>query len=359
MEAPRLRLGAIIGAAFVLAMAVACGESRPDGAAQSGASKDDDVVGVWEHRYVDAVGQAYLDLFWLREDGTYLTQIQGAGPDDRGRYVVEGASLGLRSDINQAYSKDYPFSRPDGDTLRLTQMLLGPVDVDWKRSDLKPILRIARHEDRDLPGGLAGVMAAALTSQAKPWRDDALPTAIFIEPRENGTFETVMHFYSPSTEEEMRLRFGYFDYEVKTFDGSRAFNRPLPPNFVDLPLMIDKAAEHGFDGALKKASLRSFAKHGAAWMASFEGARQGTTISAETGALINEDVTGYIDQYNADWKAVGEIWAQVAAQNAPKTSEVDDLDWITPDCGITCHIYDNPAECRNEGGSWSTQSGCY
>ena len=138
-------------------------------------------------------------------------------------------------------------------------------------------------------------------------------------------------------------------------DGSRTASAPLPPTFLDLPWIVEAARTQSFTGALKKADMRVYEGHGAAWMATFDGARTGATFSAETGERIEGDVTGYIAQYEADWNHAGEMWRKALEQYRKEDNDENGCDeavWGTSGCGYRYAVEGWKRNCRVSGGDW-------
>ena len=228
---------------FVLAMATtACAEQTTP-------------VGVWELRYRDAVGQSYLNVLELREDGTYATHMQDATPSDVGRYTLTETMVTFDSQLDPRFSRDVPYQLEGDTTLKLLIAAPGggatPFYVDWTRSPLTRRLPTTEMFARRVPGGLPQIVTA-LALEAQRWREDAVPTWIRIKALQNGEYETVLHFFSPATTEEMRLRITAFDIKVSTHNGNRTSQTLLPPEFLDLPLVLSKATESNISGALEK-----------------------------------------------------------------------------------------------------------
>jgi hypothetical protein len=273
-------------------------------------------VGVWELRYQDAVGQSYLNVLELRKDGTYATHMQDATPSDTGRYTLTDTMVTFESRLDPRFSRDVPYEL-DGDTT-LKLLIVAPGGggnafyVDWTRSSLTRQLRIIEIFERRVPGDLPSRLAA-FASEAQKWKEDAVPTWIRMTARQNGEYETILHFFSPSTMQELRMTVTAYDIKTSTHNGSRTAHRPLPPEFLDLPLLLIKANENQITGPLEKADLSVYEQHGAVWQITMTNRQRGS-FSAETGAKIDGDVTGYKAQYEADWNHAGELWRKAMKQ---------------------------------------------
>lgn len=320
------------------------------------------VAGVWELRYQDAVGQSYLNVLELRKDGTYVTHMQDATPSDTGRYSVSETALFFDSAVGPQFSRDVFFSMEDSHTLKLFLTAPGvgeAVAVDWKRSDLRRRLRTWEWFGQRAPGELSTEVAAFL-GEARNWREDAAPTAIRMEAGRNRDFNTVLHFFSPSTAEELRMTITPFDVRSSTHEGVRAKQIPLPPAFIDLPLILIKAAESEFEGALEKADLQVWGDYGPVWRL-FYANQQGGSFSATSGDRINSDVTSYIAQYEADWNRASDLWRKALEQYRPKPRTADsdfEPDISGPDCNVFCDVYDTQSSCNSAGGDWVVGGGC-
>lgn len=304
-------------------------------------------VGTWELRYQDAVGQSYLDVLELRQDGSYATHMQGATPSDAGTYTLTDAAIALESSVDPLFSREIPFTLIDDDTLSLMVAPPGSTErvyVEWMRSSLVRKLETidvsARKIPRDLPAVVAGLLAGV-----KSWQDDAVPTAIRLEAGSNGELTTVLHFLSPKAVEEMRVAITAFDARASVHDGSRALSRPLPVEFMGLPETLAAANEQGVDGPLQEADVQVWGSHGAVWrIATVDGQR--ASFSAVDGQRIEADVTGYADQYEADWNRAGELWRQ-ASDRWRLIEEASS--W--PNCDT-----DFEYECLDQGCTWNEPS---
>ncbi len=332
---------------------------QPDEATATSSPADtaqSSVVGIWELRYQDAVGQSYLNVLELRDDGTYATHMQDATPSDAGRYSVSETALSLESAVGPQFSRDILFSMEEDHTLKLFLTAPGvgeAVAVDWTRSELRRRLRTMEWRGQRAPGELPNEVTAFL-GEAQNWRADAAPTAIRIEAAQNGEFKTVLHFFSPSTTQELRMTITPFDVKSSIHDGARAKQIPLPPEFMDLPLILIKATESEFDGAIEKADLQVWGEHGPVWRLRYAN-QQGGAFSATSGERISGDVTGYIAQYEANWNYAGELWRKALERYRPKpesSGAFDDYDISEPDCHFYCDRYDTSTTCRNAGGTW-------
>ncbi|MEM7223613.1 MAG: hypothetical protein AAF495_11575 [Pseudomonadota bacterium] len=306
-----LAISLLMSGLMFLAFGANGGEARAQSDTEAGA---DGHIGIWERRFQDSVGQKYLEVLELYPDRRY---VKHGWAEDRGRYQVEGNQIGFRSDVNDRHTRDVEFEQTDDDRLKLVVTFPFRMEEEWQRSTLTPNFRTIEIDGRHVPRALSGLMGAALISEALPWRADALPTWVRVEERQNGHYTVIFHFYSPSTVEEMRIRLSAYDIKRSTNDGSRTVTAALPPNFMDLPLIVSAAKRDGIAGALKKADLLSYEGYGAVWGLSTT-ARQGGYFAGETGERIRADVTGYVAQYNEDWRRINDQWRALLRQLAPK-----------------------------------------
>ncbi|WP_428409497.1 hypothetical protein [Hyphococcus sp.] len=291
-----------------------------DQQAGSGSLKSSD--GVWEMRYQDAVGQSYLNILELRQDGSYATHMQDGTPSDGGSYTISNNIIHFESAYDPRLSRDIAFTRPNASTLEMAIPGLLPVSAEWRRSELKPLFETATVNGREIPLDLPELVASALATQAIPWREDAWPTWIFVAESPIGRAKLTLTFYSRSSGDMLRLDLS--KYAMRSFenDGSRFFQEPLPAQFVDLTDIMEKAKNDGVAGALNTAEMRVFGTAGPAWMLATNGP-VGVTYSAQTGARLDGDVTGYIAQYESDWDKLGEIWRE-AMRKYEKSPDKDD-----------------------------------
>ena len=315
-----------------------------------GQAEKSDPVGTWERRYQDAVGQKYLDVLELFENGTYIKH--GVFPDS-GSYIIEDDTIAFRSAVDQRFSRDVTFSL-DKDTMKFRFTLLFPQEEDWVRSSLTRNFRTIDIDGRHVPRALPGVMMSALVSEARPWQEDALPTWIRLDEKPNGQYDVIFHFYSPSMVEEMRIRVSPYDIKKSTNDGSRTATAALPPNFMDLPQIIALAKDAGLRGKLWRADARVYDGFGAVWMLSTKA--DGASVSAETGAIIEEDVTGYIAQYNADWQRARELWRKARERARPRSSPFSTWDSSSSSDSYDSGSDDGSSSPSYDGGSQNSWS---
>jgi hypothetical protein len=177
---------------------------------------------------------------------------------------------------------------------------------------------------RELPKELPQLLHA-VTRQARTWSKDAIPVQLEVRslsgpnPRLSGP-EVRISFLSPSS--------GYGLFATVTTDGVRtsAVNQAvrwgtesLPPLFIDLPAAASIARKNGTTESIGGGSLMVWNPSGttpvAAWMVGDK------TVNAITGEIIDFDVTGYIERYNADWKRASD--ALSALTRSLQSSKVD------------------------------------
>ncbi|MEM9530911.1 MAG: hypothetical protein AAGA23_08325 [Pseudomonadota bacterium] len=286
-----------------------------------------DLAGVWEIRFQDAVGQHYLDVFELREDGHYVTHMQSNVPSDRGTYRHQNNVLSLTSRISPQFSRDIPYSLKGGVlSLHFAQPGRDPLIANWQRSTLTRRLPTQVFADRRVPTQLVSTLTD-LAEGVRRWQPDAVPTAIRISRLSQGEFETAMHFYSAQAGRELRLRVSAFDVKVSEHGGRQLLMRPLPPGLLDLAAVLPRVYSDSAAAPLRKADLRDWAKAGPVWRVTLEKGK-GMAFSGITGERISGDVTGYVERYEADWNYAGELWRQAIEAMMPES----DGDGKWPDC---------------------------
>jgi hypothetical protein len=345
----------VVRAAVIAASACLFVGGIATGAADTGrvqVAKASSPAGLWEMRYKDAVGQSYLDVLELRPDGTYATHMQGATPSDLGQYKIQGDRIGFRSAVSPRLSRDMRYAMPNANTLRLTLNTPQPVLAEWKRSALKPVFTSIDIDGRQVPTNLPHLVVAAMEGRVLPWRPDALPISVEVKENALSRPEITLDFYSPSSGEVMRLLVSTYDVKGRVIDGARLSHLPLPVRFVDLAGILAAAKRDGVAGALNQAQMKTYSKAGPAWMLSLTGPA-GATYSAESGTRIRGDVTGYVAQYEADWKHAGDLWRKAMERNAPKSGTYDKNAWRCKSCSHNT----TPASCAGNGGSWDKDFG--
>ncbi|MCB2099115.1 MAG: hypothetical protein KDE05_15900 [Parvularculaceae bacterium] len=351
MKATTILLSAL--AAALCFGATSCG--KPQSGAAAAPRNADGPAGVWEMRYQDAVGQSYFNVLELRPDGSYATYMQDATPDDHGGYALADGALTFTSKVDPRFSQSLPYELQDDRLKIFTASFPGagvnPPAAEWRRSDALPAFQTKVIAGDELPVGLPGMATAAMASHALPWRADAQPVSLEVEISPPGRGVNVrLRFFSPAANEGLQLNITKYTISSRPLDGARMERRPLPADFTDLAVILDKAASEGVAGAFRRADLKMFEKAGPAWMISPEAPR-GATYSAITGERIHGDVTGYIAQYEADWAKNAAIWRQVIAQ---QKNDGDDLK----------KAFDNAQDeydqgiCELDHGSWR-DGACY
>lgn len=316
---------------------------------------EDNLIGVWEQQRQDAVGQTYLNIFELRADGSYSTHMADNTPDDTGRYTFLDDSIVFESSVSPLFSREVKYTRPSDSELELLILLPGgsiPIPVRWNRSQRRRILPVMNLSGIRLPREFPQTIAALL-KDAQVWQQDAVPTAARFESDKLGEFSGSLHFFSPSRQRELRLTVTPFEKTENTVDGSRSTQAPLPAQFLDLPLVLIKARESDLNGTLTKAELRVWGDSGPVWRLVTSDNKSGF-FSAVSGEKFERDVTGFQDQYEADWNFAHEQWRQVLELLKPKPQyESDYGSDIEMDCYPRCDIYDSSTTCTSAGGTWN------
>jgi hypothetical protein len=185
----------------------------------------------------------------------------------------------------------------------------------------------------NVPSNLPKLTHAATQHARRTWRSDAIPVALEAgdrdapNPAARGP-EVRLFFLSPS--EGTGISITVTERGARTLE----FNQPvrwgtesLPPLFIDLPMAIDIAREDGgAQGHVGGGSLRVWNPSGTmpvvAWMVGDK------TVDAVTGEIIDFDVTGYIERYNADWKRLSDAFnAVLQSMQSSNVDPWEDDDW--------------------------------
>jgi hypothetical protein len=313
------------------------------------------LIGVWERTLRNDAGQDPVIVMELKTDGTY--SVSGVPfVQDQGSFAITPVgALAFTSNVNPNRNRLLAIKMDGENALTLYTGVPFPYWEVWTRKQGGPNFLSVAVGGAEIPEALPLLMASALAAEAQPWREDALPTWIRVERMKSGDYQVALHFFSPSTNEEMRIVVTEHGASKSVHDGSRTASTPMPPTFLDLPRIVEAAGTQGFTGALKKADLRVYEGHGPAWMATFEGARAGATFSAATGERIEGDVTGYIAQYEADWNHAGEMWRKALEQYRKEDNDENGCDeavWGTSGCGYRYAVEGWKRNCRVSGGDW-------
>jgi hypothetical protein len=349
---------AIAGLFFALALA---GNPGVSGAATAKPSLSGSPIGVWERTLHNDAGPDPVIVMELKTDGTY--SVSGVPfVEDHGSFAITSVGvLSFTSNVNPNHNRLLAIKMDGENALTLFTTLPFPYSEVWTRKQGAPNFPSVAVGGADIPEGLPVLMASALAAEAEPWREDALPTSVRVERMKSGRYQIALHFFSPSAAQELQITVTEHSVSKSVHDGSRAASAPLPPIFMDLPRIVEAGAAQGFKGALKKADMRVYEGHGAAWMATFDGARTGATFSAETGERIKGDVTGYIAQYEADWNHAGELWHKALAQYRKEDSDnhiCDEAVWGVSGCGYRYAVEGWKRNCSVSGGRWIS-GGCH
>ncbi|MCP5317417.1 MAG: hypothetical protein H6956_05755 [Chromatiaceae bacterium] len=345
MENPILRAFAAIVVIFGLAM-----PSMVNSAVwnqQPGENSGGFLAGVWMQRYKVAVGQEYLEVLELHEDGTYTKHAKG-WMADRGSYSVTGPTIAFRSAVSSRLNSDLKFKRLGKEKIGLELPPPLNIETEWTRVTRPPNFQTRKLDGRYVPGGLPALLRD-LAQDALSWQTDALPTWIDIRELPNGHYATMVHFYSPSSDREMHINMTAYDVEHSTGDGARTATAALPPDILDLPDIVVLAKSAGVSGGLTRASVRMYKGYGAVWRVVTD-QRQAASFSATTGERIRKDVTGYIAQSQKDWQNMADIWRKVLAQNQPHTSG-------TAGEKKSYWSSDTKSRCTANGGTWYDEGG--
>lgn len=218
---------------------------------------------------------------------------------------------------------------------------MGP--ATWKRaqrrstnrSDDGLILTTQRDGAHALPKDIPELIQEAI-QLARNWQPDAVPFSIDFKqidaPNMKGP-EVRISFVSPYQYIGMMLIItekGAQTHEYKDLPEWNGIS--LPVIFVDLPAALNIARKSGMKGPLKKANLRIWNPNDAppvlAWILQSSTA-SGKTVDAATGAIIEFDVTGYIDQYNNQWEQAAQGLRRIMEKSSPSNLTDAPASWST------------------------------
>ncbi|MEZ5738646.1 MAG: hypothetical protein R3E68_03725 [Burkholderiaceae bacterium] len=306
------------------------------------------VAGVWMLRYKDAVGQEYVDVLELKENGNYTKHAKG-WMADRGSYSVKGSTIAFRSAVSARLNSDITFKRLGKEAIGFQSGAPLNIKTEWTRVKHPPNLETTAFDSRQVPGGLPGLLTN-LAQDAQSWHADALPTSIDVRELPNGFYATSIGFHSASSVRNMRITVTAYDVERSFSDGSRSATAALPPGFLDLPQIMLLAKNSGVSGGLTRAGVGMYKGFGAVWRIVTD-KRQAASFSAMTGERIRKDVTGYIVQSEKDWRQMAGIWREVIAKSQPRASDTfkrPKLYWSRPD---------TKSRCSAERGIWHDEGG--
>jgi hypothetical protein len=268
---------------------------------------DPGLVGTWQLRTPTGV------MTWeIGADGTYRIEAGGTVVH-AGTFRASGGRWSLTS----------PTWGEDGGTYRLTDNTfegtgkLGP--ATWTRVGAAPaptpatvastetLTLSTRTVDGQLVAEHLPELLAAATRRARAWRADAVPVGMTFEdlnapnPAMRGP-QIKVSFLSPATENGFQITVN--QQGSSTFEFRQRVNwgtQPVPPVFVDLPAVIERARRHGMNGSLSRADLRVWNPTRTApilaWTVRVGAA--GQALNGANGEIIDFDVTGYIAAYNA------------------------------------------------------------
>jgi hypothetical protein len=173
---------------------------------------------------------------------------------------------------------------------------------------------------RDLPE-----LLKQTTVMARTWRADAVPVALEYQyldppnPKMKGP-RVKVSFVSPSDGSGQMITVTRAGASTSTFGQPVTWGTlSLLPAFVDLPEAVRIARANGAKTQIDRASLRVWSPNGAppilAWMVGNK------TVNGATGEIIDFDVTGYVQSYNAQWeRAAKGLRALMRAARGPSSS---------------------------------------
>ena len=271
-------------------------------------------------------------VYWtIRKNGTYEISGPGAAVKHDGTLRSRKGKWSLKSKTWGEDGGTYTF--PNTDTM-LCVGKLGP--GTWTRvsdrtaaSPAKKGPRLSTEQDgpRELAKDLPEFMHA-VTQQARTLKHDAIPVSIEYKYGKTWSYtepEVKISYYSPSEGTGVLYTATTQTVEPYVFDQAVNWGEDaLPPVFVDLPAALRIARENGLNGPLEKAGLRIWRPGGAepilAWMLSTGTHGGGRTINAATGELIDFDVTGYVEAYNAQWARASQGLRALLRSSRPRSS---------------------------------------
>lgn len=314
------------------------------------------LAGTWQRELQNAAGPNPMIVLELRADGSYIQH--GSGwMGDRGRYTVAGDTLTFTSDVDQRHTRTMAIKRLDATQLSLVSDDIFRQPEEWTRAGGNRYFATETIAGHAVPSSLSGLILATLKSEALPWRPDASPTRLDIEVQPNNTYEIDIAFFSPSAGEQMVVGFTPHEFRKRINRPTGATPRPLDLDFLDLPRIVELAYAAGQSGPLSRATLDSYAKFGTVWGIAMQ-QRQGIAtrhpyglaMDARTGVVIEEDVTGYSAQYNADWAAAARLWRRAFG---PKSAACAANTYIDP-LREGCQSANSEWECENlVNGTWN------
>gem|GEM_PF-1379597 len=274
---------------------------------------DAELVGEWQLKGASPA------IYWkIRSNGTYQVSGPGAGAGHSGSF---SAADGKWFFTSEAWGKDQgTYQLPDANTLLSVGKLgagtwvrtspvknaknkkPGPSKGDPRKLKLGTQNENGKALPKDIPE-----LTEAATKRAREWKKDAAAVSIQYDevnaPNMKGP-QVRYSFISPSEGTGFMITVtteGAAPYEFK--QKVNWGENPLPPVFIDFPVAVERARKDGMQGAVISGSLRIYEAQGMralAWIIS--AASGGRTVDGATGEIIQRDVTGYIDYYNAQWE---------------------------------------------------------
>lgn len=317
---PLILLGLL---ALIFIPMVACG----------GAPVEKSMIGTWALQWP---GQP---IYWkITKKGSYAISGPGATVKHEGTIKAAKGEWSLKSKTWGEDGGTYEF--PDSNTM-ICVGKLGPgtwkrVEDNIRKKSTKSTAILNTNKDgarliaKDLPE-----LMETITEKARTLKADAIPVKLEYKHLKHHTYtgpEVKIYYYSPSEGTGVLYTATIQQTSPYVFDRSVNWGEnALPPVFVDLPAATRIARKNGLKGPVEKANLRIWNSKEAdpilAWMISTGTHGGGRTINAATGDIIDFDVTGYIDSYNAQWAEASKGLKSLLHRSRPRSSGSSSSNW--------------------------------
>ncbi|HPE32449.1 MAG TPA: hypothetical protein PLV61_14760 [Parvularculaceae bacterium] len=288
------------------------------------APKPKGLPGAWERIDGPPTDPFSRPVLEFLENGKW--RLHQAGASESGDYSVDGKTVkfeGGRYNLG-GWKQEYAIK---GDELTITSTLALPtapkgapplVDVSTWRFIVAPTF-----VPTEMAGGLAApaalpeiaVQALMLARERNPSVD---VRKVDVEQYLPGAFKLDFYMMAPDRSGVV-VTMDPYHIRVKEFAQAYWGDHALPVAFIDLPKATEIAVANGLVGDMTKADLGNWSGKGAYWRVfSHAGA---VTVNAVNGEVMKGDVTGYVEQYNADWDRALKLLAEAIKKSQPAPKE--------------------------------------
>jgi len=307
--------------------------------------------------------------------GSWLLEIRLPGPNGPiavswtiqpdGRYVIDAGPFSHSGEMTAAQGRwQKTASNPsfiDSGTYSLNNWATlstvargGP--GRWHRRAPEQVLSMIAPDGQPLPAGLPA-LSDALWPVVSGWRPDAELVRLAYRRADSNqrhaANQVELSYRSPASGGGLVVRVGedgtgFFVHDVVHWAGAA-----IPSGFLDLPAVWAIARQHGIENPLARAELRIHDPANAdpilVWtITGARGVHRVINLDAATGVRVDDNLSDYVDAYNAQWQqavaGLRRLFARPAAQSSSAAG------W---DSGGSTGSSSGGADSGGDGDAWS------